>query len=404
MAVSTNIKEKFDKVSQLFSFLDTTDWTDSAYNNPTGNVAIDTSVDILVICKINVNDSTTDHYKNAGYDTNSFTAQNFTIDASTTPNTVTTSTTETIGLPYNSNLEVVQGEYTIDYKIQATDTNGDTFVLEAQNEYNYLFDDPKPNLSVNVNCGVGTFTVEDKTQLVVDNESPSTTSRELKVTFPSDVSASPITTSNTSLVLTSFYTNTQQVDLSLTLNYVFTNFDVQTKVTAHEDVEVNCDSNLCDLYCCLQKLYEKMEYARCKDRTDYNFLEEKYRRALYLASLIKNAESCAKNADINKYISDLKEITNCNGDCNCNGQTSQNITSTGVTSIVSPFPSRLQFTSAGDTSRTVTSLIGKTEADFIVYDGDGNTIPPSSFNTATGEITFSYTIVSGLKYWVHILN
>ena len=403
MAVSTNIKEKFNKVSQLFSFLDTTDWNDSAYENPATSLDVDNTVDLKVICKININDATTDHYKNVGFDTNSFASPDFTININATPVNVVT-IVNAIGLAYNSNLDVVQGEYTIDYKIEADDTGGNTYVLEDQNEYNYLFDDPHANLSVDVNCGVGTFTVKDNTLLDVDNTSPATTSRELKVTFPSDITTSPITTSNTTLVLTSFYTNTQQVDLTLTLTYEFTNFDVQTKVTAHEDVEVNCDSSLCDLYCCLKSLYDKVEYARCKNRVSYERLAEKYERANQLAILIRNAESCAKNADINKYLGQLKDITDCNGDCGCSGTTSQNITSTGVTSIVSPFPSRLQFTSAGDTSRTVTSLIGKTQADFIVYDNDGNVIPASSFNSATGEITFGYTIVSGLIYWVHILN
>lgn len=402
MAVTTNIKEKFDKLNQVFSFLDTTDWTDATYNNPTGNVPIDTSVDIQVICQINVNDSSTDHYENSGWATNSFSNPDFTIDASTTPNTVTIN--NSIGLPYNSNLEVVQGEYTIDYKIQATDDNGDTFILESQNEYNYLFDDPKPNVDVTVNCGVGTFTVEDKTQTTVDNVSPTTTSREIKVTYPSDANQSATTTSNPTLVLTSFYTNTQQVDLSLTLNYEFTNYDVQTKVTYHDDVEVNCDSNLCSVYCCLKKLYDRMKYAECKNRTDFEYIRRDYERANYLAELIKNAESCAKNADINGYLEDLKKITNCNGDCGCNGTTSQQIVSSNTTSTVSPFPSLLQFTSAGDNSRTISALIGKTTASFIVYDGDGNVIPPSAFDTTTGEITFSYTIASGLKYFVHIFN
>lgn len=402
MAVSTNIKEKFDKLNQIFSFLDTTDWTDSAYNNPTGGVPIDTSVDIQVIFQVNVNDSVTDHYENVGWATNSFASPDFTIDASTTPNTVTVN--NSIGLPYNSNLEVTQGEYTFDYKIQATDDNGDTFILEAQNEYNYLFDDPKPNVDINVNCGVGTFTVEDKTQTTVDNISPTTTSREIKITYPSDANQSPTTTSNPTLVLTSFYTNTQQVDLSLTLNYEFTNYDVQTKVTYHDDVVVNCDSNLCSVYCCLKKLYDRMVYAECKSRVDYEFLARDYDKANRLASLIKNAESCAKNADINGYLEELKKLTNCNGDCGCSGTTTQQILASNGTSTISPFPSLLEFTSSGDTSRTVSALIGKTTADFIVYDQDGNIIPPSAFDTATGLITFSYTIVSGLKYYIHIFN
>jgi len=404
MAVNTNTKEKFDKLNTLFSFLDTTDWSEPSYDNPLGTNA-DVSVPIKVICKINVNDSSSNHYENVGFATDSFTSPDFTIDATLAPLNVVT-VNNSIQLPLDSNLQVVTGEYTIDYKFQLTDDAAALYVLEAQNEYNYLFTDPSPSLDVDINCAKGTFTVQDDTYLVVDNVSPSTTSREIKVTFPSDISASAVTTSLANLVLTSFYTNTQQVDLSLTLTYSFTDYDVQVKVTKHVDADVECDSNLCEVYCCLKSLYDRMEYARTKNRADYDRLREQYQRANFLAELIKNAESCAKDSDINSLMESLKEITNCTGDCGCSGTTSRLITSSNSTAVVSPFPTLLEYTSSGDTSRTITSLIGKSNAQFQVYDEDGNVIPipSSSFNSATGKITFPYTIVSGLKYYVHILN
>lgn len=387
--MALTIKKTFDKVNVKFSFEDNTDYS-------SGFTDIDTAVPVSVIFRVEVN--TAVQYENAGWDSDSFASPDLSVDISSTPTNVTTQNTS-IPLPINNLGEVPLGDYIVKAKALWTNTAGGTSVDGVQEDtFTYTFEDPKVALTASVDCGQPLLTLKDETELTVDNVSPTTTTRSLKVTFPPDVSTAAQVTTSDALLLSDFYTGTNIGTVSTTLIYDLTGYSVQTLIEGKKDILVDCDKGLCDISCCLDTLWDKWRYAKNLGRKQ-DLLDDLV-KATTTASLMEIAGQCQTSADISKYASYIKELTNCNGNCGCDSGASKLVS--GYPAVtVTPYPQKLIYTSTGYSTLTVSALIGRSTSDFDLY-VDGLLTTPSAFNSLTGLITFGFTVSSGVEVVVII--
>lgn len=299
------------RTNKVLTFEDTTDWDNTTYPD------INYGVDIPWILRCQAQGSV--FYENPNWDSQGFGNADLTVDVTAgSPTTNVTVQNVTINIPLNAtDNSLVEGNYLFDSYARWTNNSAvETVVQMPQIEINFIYSTPTACVDVSFDCLKPEFRVKDNTDYTVNNEDPNR-SDEIKITFPSNSGATPRTFNEDEAVLGSgeFYIGVQQVDVNNELTYNFSNFTVLDTLVYHEDSDVQCQG-LCELYCCIQALWKKMNEAEGNNFDSFQMLEQQYEKTLALAQQYEIAVRCGKTSDISDLVAQIKKAADCE-DCCC---------------------------------------------------------------------------------------
>ena len=265
--------------------------------------------------------------------------------AITNPDIPDGSSQGTITLPF-----VVEGSYVIDY----VEKDGASVVGDDSYELTLEIPKIKPCLEVEVDCYAPTIKAKDTTNYEVNGFEIEDEDLDITHIFPQGsgqpnfVATSPYTTGNV-------WTGANQLKLSGTVTYSTAEYHYIVDIDVVVPKVVDCSNTLCDLFCCLEGLRQKVEYAYSKGRQDAQKLQLDYAYSISLLQQYREAVRCGNDIP-DGIVSRIKAITNCKGNCgdckDCGGKPVKVIgiqgTSDGYISDVSLVNNELVFVGVGD--------------------------------------------------------
>lgn len=279
------------------------------------------------------------------------------------------------------------GDYTIVYTVK--DTALGTYVTSTST-YSFSFVPPIPSLGFTIDCISPQLIASDTTNYVVDNVVP-TLVRTHTLYYPPSLNISPITGTATDISTSNFYTPaTFEHTLSVVATWVFPTFTVTVTLTSQQFIDVTCDAQLCDIYCCVASLYNNW-----KSNLGYNRpLADKYFQQLgavgVLMILIKQAIECGKSDSVAGYVDDILRIANCEPGCGCSSDAPIPVTGLGT-------GSGSTVTLVAGNGITITSSVTGNNTEYIVNISTSliNTINSLHNQVVTGTVSNLVTYNSG---------
>jgi len=299
MALTTvSFTTTFNFSTKKFNFADTTDYVSQG---------IDPS-DVAICFEI------TDPLGNTLYNNTDFTAPD--ID----PNVALTN--NLISLLLDSDGNVVVGEYTVLAKYHV-DASVDTVFNYAEHTVTLSetydlseYTSPTVEIELTSNCITPLLKSNDITDYRVDGVTP-TIVRVHTIFFPAVLQLADLVGSGKILQTAVFYTNEHSSEVESTLTYDFGDYFVADVVSGTATIDVECDAQLCDLYCCIAA-----EFARYTANKNVNkILADKHLKNWMMmmdaAGQIGIALSCGKDSDINTLTTFILDLGNCQPGCGC---------------------------------------------------------------------------------------
>lgn len=220
----------------------------------------------------------------------------------------------TINIPTLADGSVEPGTYTLTYSVQ--DDNDSTVVVDTKT-FDFCYISPEVSVSLVADCIAPTLTSDDTTNYIVETITP-TIVRTHTLRFPLSTGEADLVSTSKVIQTQNFFTETHQNLISSALTYDYGNgICIEDLVTGSNELDVQCDSQLCDLYCCLKSLYKRWQEARCVNSIEAEKLKERFVQAEAIRNLIKDALGCNVGDDVSGYVSKVLELGDCEPGCGC---------------------------------------------------------------------------------------
>jgi len=225
-----------------------------------------------------------------------------------------------IDLPLLGGGGVQQGNYTITYTVE--DTFGAPFTVDNTKILDLAYVSPTVDLDMTVNCSTPILTSTDNTPYTVGGVTP-VIIRDHQILYPASTQTAPVVGTSAILSTNVFFTIANQdlqhsSSLVSTLTYTFAvDFIVTDSISGNGFIDVNCDAQLCDIYCCLTAQYTRYLDARSANRIQAELEFRKWDEMVGLAHQISIAQECGKGDDISAFVSRLLKLGNCEPGCGC---------------------------------------------------------------------------------------
>ena len=389
-----DIKATFDNCSNklILEDLPTINWT-------SGNITLldlDVNVDVRISFKVFFNGSTI-------YSGNTDIVVDSIISTSSTSNPFT------LNLQTNSAGEILNGTYEIETTFSYIRTSSNPADIPISKSLKLEYEQPELCVNVEVDCGAELFKIEETSGgYEYKGIVPSTEERLITLTPPSDITESPQTSSTKTLFTNEFYTNTNQVDVSVDLEWDLNDeFYLKDCLSYHKDVSVKCDETLCSLLCCVENLRIKTFRAKTKNRGSYADLLSKLSAANSLITLFQTASKCTNTSvDKNEIVAEIEHLTGCScSNCGCDGNgKSTKVKGTTTVPIQSKQNIKINQLIQSQTSTYQNSALeGLSSQDFMVY-VDGLSVSPVQLNSTTGTLTFPNTLFPNQQLTIWIIK
>jgi|11_taG_2_1085331.scaffolds.fasta_scaffold09491_2 hypothetical protein len=431
---TAELKWQFDLSANTpkFTFEDETDWATA--------FATTANSDYYWSFKLTVNNEATASYDNlissatlADWDGTSGQADIERANGATRADSISTPIT----LPLNSDGTLVEGTYKLDYTLFYSDVtlgNGDEFFEAGEVTMDIQYDAVTGALSVTVdlNPNAPSFEAVDSTNYIQNSKTPTATSFpnsfRLKINAPSDAGKAASETTATSLTLgaNQFYTGEQVTKLEAKVTYDYSS-DILASATNNfgtgnltvnlidliEDTErttVQDPTGLCTIHCCIEEFEDRMYAAKIAGNViGYQQMKEKAGLISMYVNLMRTAYNCGvvSTDNLNYYISQIKDLTDCDSCTSCGGGTPTVISALSSASV--SLGNVIQYTTDATTpaaTYTDIDLKGKvytsTQQDFLVFvDKVKDNV---TFNSTTGTITYSTTPSTSVLIEIVILK
>lgn len=224
-----------------------------------------------------------------------------------------------------------------------------------------------------------------------------------KIFFPSVLQLSPLVGYGTIVSTSTFYTNNQEFRVDTRSFYDFGGGITLTDVTyGTNDVDVDCDTRLCNVYCCIDAtLKAYLGYRGVNDTLAQRELS-KYTVATSLLSQLQNAITCGVDSDVNTLTQEILKVTQCNTACSCEGDDPQPVMGLGAQDItvVDTTGNGIEVSSVtvGNTttytlalSQSILDAITAASATSSVVSTDGSITVTSSTALGNTQYDLSYT-------------
>jgi hypothetical protein len=254
-----------------------------------------------------------------------------------------------------------------------------------------------------VDCITPLLSATDESSYTVDGVTPTIT-RAFAIHYPPSTPTADVTGTGATLSTDTFYTVANSTvehssSLTSTLEYNFTGgFYVTDEVTGSEVIQVSCDGDLCDIYCCIRSQWNRYMLLKGKN----NVLAANELAIFYqitsLAEMVGMALKCGKSTHISDYVTEILKLANCDAGCSCTDGTPQLVTGLGVngSSITVVAGTGVSVSVAGSayTVSLSSANVAKLAATYntIVAAGTNVTSVTSSSSTVSNVTTTTYTV------------
>lgn len=240
----------------------------------------------------------------------------------------------TIPLPLDSGGLPVQGLYTItltyvDSVVPATVIDVKTFTL------NYT--SPSVSITGTVDCVTPLLKFTDESSYTKNLINPTIT-RAFAIHYPPSTPTADVTGTASTISTRVFYTLADSTiehssSLTSTLSYLFSSDDliyVIDSVTGSKVIQVACNGDICDIYCCIRAQWLKYFNAKSTNSPLAAIELEKFKKITALAGLVGIAVKCGKNEHISAYVAEILNIAQCDAGCGCSDGTPQLVTGLAI--------------------------------------------------------------------------
>jgi hypothetical protein len=253
-------------------------------------------------------------YENAGFATDDFSSPDIDHDVQLY--------NDLISLPLDVDGNVLVGSYTIEYKIEVIGATQPGIYSLVKN-YEYCYEAPDVVISAKTDCFSSVLTGEDDTAYDIEGATTTSLLRTFTAYAPPTSGLPDSSTSNKVITVNPIATKTWTLEVSSDVQYDFTDglcvIDTLTESIEHE---VICDINLCDIYCCIDKLYQRYARELCvnmneAERIKYTQLEPVIMRSV----LFRMAIECGQNDKATTYYNEILSIAECEPGCSCADET-----------------------------------------------------------------------------------
>ena len=222
-----------------------------------------------------------------------------------------------IYIPLNEDGSIPKGEYYFNFvaSVGTSDTSTISFQIDART----------PSITPDVDVYAPIFRVDDDSNYIISNSTVSAATRSLTLQYPATSNQSNLSAS-TSDTTTSLYISTNNLwtgSMQTTLNYdvlytiaatsSFDTFLYQEVGIGYNTVDIAADSELSDLYLCIENLREQVAAAATQKRTDYATLLSKYTYVCSLALQWREGIIANNTSNLTDIIAQIKALTNCAG-------------------------------------------------------------------------------------------
>lgn len=295
------------------------------------------------------------------------------------------------------------------FSITAADAGANTFTIAGEKSAFVRSGDtftvagvPDPDAAVNGEYTVSSVDFDGTNTIISVASVPNTTSdsgflitRKTQIFYPQVLGINPVVGYSKKLETPVFYTNTHEFsyetksfyDLGDGVSIVDSNSDTQ-------ELDIQCDVRLCEIFCCINsKFNEYITYKNRNNKTLADYALEQYVLATSHLAALRTAFECGKSQAVTDLTNQIKEITQCNGDCSCEDGSPVLVTGLGggTNTVVQSSGNGIVVSSitAGDTTTYTLSL-----AQSII--DDINSITPNtttSISSSDGTVSFTPNVV-----------
>ena len=235
---------------------------------------------------------------------------------------------------------------------------------------------------------------------VVDGTQDGTlVTRKAKIFYPQVLGLNPLVGYTKKLSTSTFYNKTQE------FNYVTKGFydygdgvSIVDSFTDSTELDIECDVRLCEVFCCINSVFNEYLGLRCRNKTLADIALEKYILATSHLSALRQAFECGQSAAVDLLVSEIKTVTSCTDDCSCSDTQPALITglgSGGSSTVVAPGSNDINVASSvsGDTT-TYTLTLSPTILAAINAVGNTAEVTGDSTITVTPSTSGSVTTYS----------
>lgn len=156
-------------------------------------------------------------------------------------------------------------------------------------------------------------------EVLVDSTAEGTlVKRRSTIYFVSVPSVSPEVSYQKVVDTNTFYSQTQSFSYEAVVFYDYgSGFTISDSFYSHDSIEVDCDQNLCEIFCCVNAVYsEYVKYKGVNTTLATLALDRYLIVASHLASL-RTALECGNSEAVTSLTNQIKEVAQCNSDCSC---------------------------------------------------------------------------------------
>lgn len=294
MALTTvSFTTLFNFVTKKFNFTDTTDYVSQAI------AANDVSICFKIV----------DPLGNTLYNNTNFSAPDI--------SPATSATNNLIPILLDSNGAIVQGQYAITATYQvALDTLYPQHTVTLTNTITLNYEAPTVEIELTANCVTPLLKSNDLTDYRVNGVTPTIT-RVHTIFYPAVLQLADLVGSGKILQTSTFYTNEHSSEVASTLTYNFTTYSVSDVVTGTATIDVVCDAQLCDIYCCIAAEFSRYSANKNTNKVLADRHLNNWIKMMSAAGQIGVALNCGKDTDVSNLTSFLLDLGNCQPGCGC---------------------------------------------------------------------------------------
>ena len=157
--------------------------------------------------------------------------------------------------------------------------------------------------------------------------------RRTTLYFTSVPSVDPLVGYSPILTTNSFYSQLQSFSFQSHVLYDFGGgITLSDSFTSSDSINVDCENNLCDVFCCINTVFGEYMKYKCTNKTLADLALERYTIITSHLASLRTAYECGDASAVTKLTEQIKDVAQCNDECDCTTGDPILITGTGVSS------------------------------------------------------------------------
>ena len=317
-----------------------------------------------------------------------------------------------IPLPLLVSDEPIPGLYEFTFKVANTTA---LVEMESTIEYDFTYTSPVVDVDMTVDCIYPLLESTDATDYSFGSLAPTTLTRSHVLQYPPSTGQADVTVTTALLQTGTVYTLKDQPlqhSATVTTDLVYdpnANISIIDEVTGTGYIDVQCDNDLCDVYCALKCKWTDYDNQKCLNKTLADKYLTEFIQMTSYARMIESAMKCGKGDDISVFTQEISKLSNCDS-CGCSDGDPILITGLGVTiggggniyNVVSGgSPIVVSSATVGSTTTYTVTLASATVAKIASLHNTvvtaGSNVTVTSATAVDGTVTYTVNSTSAVE-------